>query len=257
MFPVFFYLLPNIFLFFRWVVMQGSLEGVCQFSHHYLLKTLILFNFLTLPVLIPLGTNALRLLCAFALGIFIVNVYQWTHTKFPQKSFTDTLTILCILISVVMMVIGNNIARAFSLVGALSIIRFRVAIQDPRDIGFVCYVLVVGMAVGTGNLSVAILSTFLIGIIILGIYHWHQHFGNDSEFNLEFCLPPNWDPEIAYRPIFDKYLIYERLLEKRIKKSQVLELTFRIKLVNPKEWLAFFNELSNIENITDVKIDEV
>ena len=215
-----------------------------------------LFGFLTLPPLATLGTNALRLLCTFVLGVFIVNIYQWTHTKVPQKSFTDTLIILSMLISVVMVIIDNSIARAFSLVGALSIIRFRTAIQDPRDIGFVFYALAVGMAVGVGDPSVAILVTFLIGTVVLGIYHWHQRFDNDNEFSLEFCLPPNQNSETLYRPVFDKYLIYERLLEKRIKKSHVVELTFRVKLVVPEEWIVFFTELSSIENVIDVKLDK-
>lgn len=215
-----------------------------------------LFDFLTLPPFVTLGADALRLLLSFALGIFIVNIYQWTHSGIPQKSFTDTLIILCILISVVMVIIGDSIARAFSLVGALSIIRFRTAIQDPRDIGFVFYALAVGMAVGAGNPSVAILATFLIGIIILAIYHWHQRFGNNNEFSLEFCLPPDQNAETVYRPIFNKHLVYENLLEKRIKKSQLVELTFRVKLANPQEWLTFFNELSSIENVTEVRIDK-
>ena len=215
-----------------------------------------LFEFLTIPPFITLGTDALRLFLSFALGIFIVNIYQWTHTKVPQKSFTDTLIILCMLISVVMVIIGDSIARAFSLVGALSIIRFRTAIQDPRDIGFVFYALAVGMAVGAGNPSVAILAAFLIGIIILCMYHWHQRFGNNNEFSLEFCLPPDQNFETVYRSVFDKHLIYERLLEKRIKKSQMVELTFRVKLVNPQEWLTFFNELSRIENVTEIKMDK-
>lgn len=215
-----------------------------------------LSEFLTIPPLITLGADALRLLLSFALSIFIVNIYQWTHSKIPQKSFTDTLIILCMLISVVMVIIGDSIARAFSLVGALSIIRFRTAIQDPRDIGFVFYALAVGMAVGAGNPSVAILATFLIGIIILGIYHWHQNFGNNNEFSLEFSLPPDQNFQNVYRSVFDKHLIYERLLEKRIKKSQMVELTFRVKLANPQEWLTFFNELAGIENVTEVKIDK-
>jgi len=215
-----------------------------------------LSEFLTIPPLITLGADALRLLLSFALSIFIVNIYQWTHSKIPQKSFTDTLIILCMLISVVMVIIGDSIARAFSLVGALSIIRFRTAIQDPRDIGFVFYALAVGMAVGAGNPSVAILATFLIGIIILGIYHWHQRFGNNNEFSLEFCLPPDQNSQNVYRPVFDKHLVYERLLEKRIKKSQMVELNFRVKLANPQEWLTFFNELAGIENVTEVKIDK-
>ena len=213
-------------------------------------------DFLTLPPLVALGTDALRLLLTFALSVFIVNIYQWTHTKVPQKSFTDTLIILCMLISVVMVIIGDSIARAFSLVGALSIIRFRTAIQDPRDIGFVFYALAVGMAVGAGDPSVAILATFLIGLIILGIYHWHQRFGNNNEFSLEFCLPPDQNAETVYQSVFDKHLTYERLIEKRIKKSQLVELTFRVRLSNPEEWLTFFNELSRIENVTEVKMDK-
>ncbi|MYC74798.1 DUF4956 domain-containing protein [Candidatus Poribacteria bacterium] len=216
----------------------------------------ILLDFLTLPPLVTLGADALRVLLSFVLGVFVVNIYVWTHAKVPQKSFTDTLIILCMLISVVMVIIGDSIARAFSLVGALSIIRFRTAIQDPRDIGFVFYALAVGMAVGAGNPSVAILAAFLIGIIILCMYHWHQRFGNDNEFSLEFCLPPDQDSETLYRPVFDRHLIYERLLEQRIKKTQLVELTFRVRLANPEEWLAFFHELSGVENVTEVKMDK-
>ena len=216
----------------------------------------IFLEFLTLPPRVMLGADALRLLLSFALGVFIVNIYLWTHAKVPQKSFTDTLIILCMLISVVMVIIGDSIARAFSLVGALSIIRFRTAIQDPRDIGFVFYALAVGMAVGAGNPSVAILATFLIGIIILCIYHWHRRFGHDNEFSLEFCLPPDPNFETVYRPVFERHLVYERLLEQRIKKSQAIELTFRVRLAEPQEWLAFFNELSGIESVTEVKMDK-
>ena len=216
----------------------------------------ILFDFLTLPPFVTLGADTLRLLLAFVLGVFIVNIYRWTHAEIPQKSFTDTLIILCMLISVVMVIIGDSIARAFSLVGALSIIRFRTAIQDPRDIGFVFYALAVGMAIGAGNPSVAVLATFLMGITILGIYYWHEHFSNGNEFSLEFCLPPDPSYESVYRSVFDQYLIYERLLEKRIKKTQLVELKFRVKLTNPQEWLEFFNKLSGIENVTEAKMDK-
>ena len=160
------------------------------------------------------------------------------------------------LISVVMVVIGESIARAFSLVGALSIIRFRTAIQDPRDIGFVFYALAVGMAVGAGNPAVAILATFVIGIIILCMYHWHQHFDKGDDFTLEICLPSDKISETIYRPIFNKHVVQERLIDKRIKKSQIVELNFRVKLAQPSEWLTFFNELSENENIVEVKLDK-
>ena len=160
------------------------------------------------------------------------------------------------LISVVMVVIGESIARAFSLVGALSIIRFRTAIQDPRDIGFVFYALAVGMAVGAGNPAIAILATFVIGIIILCMYHWHQHFDRGDEFILEICMPTEKTSETVYRHIFDKHVTQERLIEKRVKKTKIVELNFRIKLAKPYNWLTFYNELSENANIVEVKLDK-
>lgn len=155
-----------------------------------------------------------------------------------------------------MVVIGDSIARAFSLVGALSIIRFRAAIQDPRDIAFVFYALAVGMAVGAGSPAVAILATFLIGIIILCMSDWHKQFDKGDEFTLEICMPTDKISETVYRPIFDKHVTQVRLIEKRIKKTQVVELNFRVKLVKPYDWLTFYNELAANENIVEVKLDK-
>lgn len=236
---------------------QSSFIGIRYTCIHYGIH--ILLDFFTLPSFITLGENAVRILLSFTLGVFIVIIYQWTHAKAPQKSFTDTLIILCMLISVVMVVIGDSIARAFSLVGALSIIRFRTAIQDPRDIGFVFFALAAGMAVGakeSTSPAIAVVATFLIGIIILCMYYWHQYFAKNNEFILEICLPPDQQSETVYRPIFDKHLIYERLIDRRIKKSKVVELNFRVKLANSDEWLAFYNELSEHGNITEVKLDK-
>ena len=213
-------------------------------------------DFITIPSLISLGGIALRVLLSFALGVFIVLIYQWTHTKVPRKSFTDTLIILCMIISVVMVIIGDSIARAFSLVGALSIIRFRTAVEDPRDIGFVFYALAMGMAVGAKKEVVATIATFLIGIIILCIYYWHQHFDKDCEFTLEFCLLPAELSDTVYRTIFDKYVVQERMIDKRIKKSQVVELNFRVRLNNPDAWTNFYSELSAHSKITDVRLDK-
>ena len=69
--------------------------------------------------------------------------------------------------SVVILVIGNNLARAFGLVGAMSIIRFRTAVRDVQDIIFIFFALTVGMAAGVGLVSVAIIATIVIGLVII------------------------------------------------------------------------------------------
>ena len=64
------------------------------------------------------------------------------------ESFVVTLVLLTILIAMVTQVIGDNVARAFSLVGALSIVRFRTVVRDTQDTAYVIFAVAVGMAVG-------------------------------------------------------------------------------------------------------------
>ncbi|MBS1830557.1 MAG: DUF4956 domain-containing protein [Acidobacteria bacterium] len=105
----------------------------------------------------------LRLIAALAAGAAVA----WIHaksTRIPhESSFTTTLVLLSVLIAMVTQVIGDNVARAFSLVGALSIVRFRTVVRDTRDTAFVIFSVAVGMAVGAMNLWVAGLGILVIG----------------------------------------------------------------------------------------------
>lgn len=105
-----------------------------------------------------------RLVIALALGAVVAWIYaRSSGTPFFGESFPVTLILLAVLIAMVTQVIGDNVARAFSLVGALSIVRFRTVVRDTRDTAFVIFSVVVGMAVGGNNLWVA-----AIGIVVVG-----------------------------------------------------------------------------------------
>jgi len=107
-------------------------------------------------------------LLAFAL----TQVYRHTHrgTSYSQ-SFLVTLFIMAIATSVVMMIIGSNIARAFSLVGALSIIRFRTAVKDARDTGYLFAAMIAGMGCGTQFYLAAVSMTAFISVLLLILHH--------------------------------------------------------------------------------------
>ena len=109
------------------------------------------------------------LVLATLLILALVQTYRATHRgAIYSASFLQALFILGACTTLIMLVIGNEIARAFSLVGALSIVRFRTAIKDPRDVGFVFAALALGMACGTGFYFQAILFTlFLCGLLLL------------------------------------------------------------------------------------------
>jgi hypothetical protein len=104
-----------------------------------------------------------RLVVALALGRLVAVVYDLTRPPAERSaSFGATLVLLSVLIAMVTQVIGDNVARAFSLVGALSIVRFRTVVRDTQDTAFVIFAVVIGMAVGGNNLPVA-----LTGLVIV------------------------------------------------------------------------------------------
>ncbi|MCK5882545.1 MAG: DUF4956 domain-containing protein [Bacteriovoracaceae bacterium] len=97
------------------------------------------------------------------LNLIIAKSYKDTHSG-PNysKTFLTSLFIMSISTSIVMMIIGSNIARAFSLIGALSIIRFRTAVKDPRDTAYLFAGVVTGMGCGTGFYLPAIVLTLFL-----------------------------------------------------------------------------------------------
>lgn len=101
----------------------------------------------------------------------LANVYRYTHrgTSYSQ-SFMVTMFIMAVVASVVMMIIGSNIARAFSLVGALSIIRFRTAVKDARDTGYLFAAMIIGMGCGTNFYMASILLTAFISVLMVVLY---------------------------------------------------------------------------------------
>lgn len=110
----------------------------------------------------------LTLLLSFATSVVIAWTYRTTYRNVSySQSYVQTLIILGMLISLIMLIVGSNIARAFALVGALSVIRFRNAIKETRDVGFIFLVMAIGMACGTRFYILAIIATVMICAIIL------------------------------------------------------------------------------------------
>ena len=197
----------------------------------------------------------LRLLLAFLLGSMVAIVYRWTHQSIANTSFTDTLVMLCMLIAIVMVVIGDSVARAFSLVGALSIIRFRTVVRDPRDIAFVFFALAVGMGIGAGNQLAAITGTFVISLIVMGITYFRGIAVEKGEFILELTILPEAEDSI-YQPIFSQMLSTYRQTSQAISKSGNMKLEFYVRLKDPVLWAKFAQQLRQQEQISSVSIAE-
>lgn len=105
---------------------------------------------------------------SFVLCLIVGFVYRATHRGVSySQSYVQTLVLMGIVVAFLMLIIGSNVARAFTLVGALSIIRFRHAMKETRDIGFVFMTMAIGMAVGTRFYGLAIFATFCLTAVVV------------------------------------------------------------------------------------------
>lgn len=105
----------------------------------------------------------LRLGLAWIAGWIVALLANFRRIREPGDTLTPTLVLMSILIAMATQIIGDNVARAFSLVGALSIVRFRTVIPTSRDVAFVLASVVVGMAIGAGQFPVAGLGLIVVG----------------------------------------------------------------------------------------------
>ena len=105
----------------------------------------------------------INLLIAFIIGVVISLTYKKTHKGLSySQSFMITNIFICFIVAMVIMIIGNNLARAFALVGALSIIRFRTAIKESQQIVTLLIVLAISISVAA--------EKEILGIIVTAIY---------------------------------------------------------------------------------------
>lgn len=109
-----------------------------------------------------------RLVMGFIVGLFIMLSYKISHsgTIYSQK-FNVSLFILTILSTMVMTVIGNNVALSLGMVGALSIIRFRTAVKDTRDTVYIFWAIIVGICCGVGDYVVASIGSTVVFLALL------------------------------------------------------------------------------------------
>jgi hypothetical protein len=97
--------------------------------------------------------------------VYKLSVGDRVASPVMQMSFV----LLAMVAAMVMMVIGNNLARAFSLVGALAIVRFRTRLRSPWDITFVFFALTVGIGCGVFAWAVSIIGTGVVSLAVIAL----------------------------------------------------------------------------------------
>lgn len=201
-------------------------------------------------------TAIVNIVVAFALCLLIAWIYKITHKGLSySQSFVFTLVLMGTLISVVMMVIGNSVAVAFTLLGAFTIIRFRTAIKDTKDMAFIFWALVIGLAVGTSNYVIAVIATILVSLIVWFLYKFNFGSIKNHDHLLTFKLDTNHSSTDVYKSVFDKYIKTHSLLSLNAKdENKRLDFVFNIKFINEIDSHKLVNELREIVGVDNVNL---
>ena len=201
-----------------------------------------------------------RLFAAFGLGMTVAVIYRVTQRRnlAQSDSFLVTLVLLTVVIAMSTQVIGDNIARAFSLAGALSIVRFRAAVQDTRDSAFVVFAVVVGMAVGVGHYAVA-----LLGVPITGLAAWllrapvHDPLAQAPRSALKVRLGLGRDPRATLGAVFEKYLAaYDLRSTTANPPGGACELNYQVAFHEHRSPADFLTEISQLEGVQTIKLSQ-
>jgi hypothetical protein len=214
-----------------------------------------LFKFEDLTGTFSVADVTLTLVVSFAVCAWIGWVYRATHHGVSySKSFVQMLVVLGMCVSVVMLVVGSNVARAFSLVGALSIIRFRNAIKETRDVAFVFFAMIVGMAAGTRFFILAAVAGVVISLVILLMDRFDWYDLPSANQILKVQMPADDDSPGRFDDLFVAHTEHAELLSiDSVRGGAMTELVYSVRLkrgVQPQDFLHLVRDRAAGQRVT-------
>jgi len=198
----------------------------------------------------------LNLALTFILALVIALVYKNTHKGLSySQSFLFTLILISVITTIAMMVIGNSLAIAFGLLGAFSIIRFRTPVKEAKDTGYIFFSLVEGMAVGTNNHVIAIISTIAVLLIIWILYKTNFGALHKNEYLLVFTIDYAKKQPDNFAGLFEKYLKNSMLLNISAKENNhKTEMVYSVSFIDEDKSSALIADLMRIDGVSDARV---
>ncbi|MEU0479826.1 DUF4956 domain-containing protein [Streptosporangium sp. NPDC006013] len=190
------------------------------------------FDFQDLSGTFSVMDIAIAMSLSFVLSVMIGWVYRATHRNVSySQSYVQTLVILGMIISLIMLVVGSNIARAFALVGALSVVRFRNAIKETRDVGFIFLVMAVGMAVGTRFYVLAAVAAVAISLVIMIMSRFNWFHLNVQRQVVKVQVPSDEDYTHTIQDVLIQHTDeFELVSMESIRGGALTELMYTVKI---------------------------
>jgi uncharacterized membrane protein YhiD involved in acid resistance len=208
---------------------------------------------------LPLLEILIRLCLAAVFGGLVAFVYRRSRNEVDiTPTFPPTLVLLAILIGMVTQVIGDNVALAFSLVGALAIVRFRTVVRDTQDTAFVMLSVVVGMAVGARAPWVAAIGLVLVAVvaILMKPPATGDYITGRLPLQVKIRIGLGHDAEALLGGTLDVYFSHRRMQSIETTKHGVsIDVAYEAKLREPGTPEQLVRALNRIEGVQSVRVE--
>jgi len=203
-----------------------------------------------------LPTVVYSLLLAFVLSKPLAWVYVWTHHGMSySRSFVQALVILSLIVTIVMLAIGDSLARAFGLFGALALIRFRTPIKDTRDTVFLFLAVAIGITVGVQNTLLAVVGT--AATLAVSAYLFGVRFGERMSHDgvLRFSMPALGEQEQHLRRVLRHYCRHFALVTLRDSRHDgAMEFAYQLRLHDVDASTGLLADVRTIPGAADVQL---
>ncbi len=189
----------------------------------------------------------LSLITAFMISIFIIWIYKKTYTGVVySKSFSLSILMLALVTTLIIQTISSNIALSLGMVGALSIVRFRTAVKEPVDTGFMFWAITAGIMAGA-NLYLA----SIIGSLMLGILYYICYMMG-LKMNSKYLVIVKYDDSVEddIKNILSKLKKYK--LKSKSKSKNNVEMTFEVELNDGTQKLV--DKISKIDGVQNCSL---
>lgn len=192
---------------------------------------------------------------SFVLSTIIGHVYRYTHRNVSySQSYVQTLVIVGMVVALIMLVVGSNLARAFSLVGALSVIRFRNAIKETRDVGFVFMAMAIGMACGARFYTLAAVGAVVICVVVVVMFKFNWFALSVQRQVVKVQVPAGEDYSSAIRDVLIRYTTeFELVSTETIRGGALTEVFYTVRMkkgTEPSDLVNALQERTSGQRVT-------
>ena len=204
--------------------------------------------------------NAEQIVCSLLMSFVLCSVYAFIYRMTFQglsysRAFIHAMILGGMIVAMMIMAIGNNLARGLGILGTLAIVRFRTPIRDSRDMVFLFVCLGTGIACGAGTYGVAVISTIMICAVALLLNYSPYASRRNYEGMLTFVSPSEGGQDLEVMDAMQLCCAsFHMIAMREAIQGNAVEYSYQVRLLDPSYQKELIEKLAAIEGVENTQL---